>query len=139
MSGYLLDTCVFAEYSKPRPNGRVIDWIDSLDQDSQYISILSVGEMEKGIARLPSSKRRQSLETVLDGIITNFERRILDLDVPILRRWGKMIGALELRGRVLPVADSLIAATALEHDLTIVTQNTRDFIDTKAEVLNIWE
>lgn len=139
MNRYLLDTCVFAEYSRPRPNDRVIDWVDSLDQDLQFISVLSIGEMEKGIARLPSSKRRRSLETVLDGIITNFDRRILELDIPILRRWGKMIGALELMGRVLPVADSLIAATALEHDLAIVTQNTRDFMDTKAKVLNIWK
>ncbi|HYJ92938.1 MAG TPA: type II toxin-antitoxin system VapC family toxin [Pyrinomonadaceae bacterium] len=139
MSRYLLATCVFAEYSKPQPNTKVFDWIDAQDQESQYVSVLSIGEMEKGIFHLPSSKRRSSLEHVLEGIIARFDRRIIGLDVSILRRWGKMIGPLELKGRKLPIIDSLIAATALELDLTVVTQNTVDFAATKASVLNIWE
>jgi predicted nucleic acid-binding protein len=139
MSRYLLDACVFAEYSKPRPNKKVFDWIDSQEQESQFISVLSIGEMEKGISRLPSSKRRKSLETVLEGIVVRFDRRILELDVSTLRRWGQMVASLEVKGRKLPVIDSLIAATALEHDLTIITFNTRDFADTKASVLNIWD
>ena len=139
MSRYLLDTCVFAEYSKPRPNDKVFDWIDAQDQEAQFISVLSIGEMEKGISRLPSSKRRRSLEAVLDSIVNRFDRRIIDLDVAVLRRWGQIIGALESKGRKQPVIDSLIAATALQRDLIIVTNNTHDFADTKAAVLNIWD
>ena len=139
MSRYLLDTCVFAEYSKPRPNTKVFDWLDARDLESQYLSVLTIGEIEKGIARMPVSKRRRSLEIVLDGIISRFENRIIELDVQVLRRWGQLVGALELKGRSLPVIDSLIAATALEHDLVIVTQNTADFAPTKAGVLDIWK
>jgi len=139
MSGYLLDTCVFAEYSKPRPNSNVFDWIDAQEQEAQFISVLSIGEMQRGISRLPSSRRKNSLEAVLESIVTRFDRRIIQLDISILRRWGRMIGELELKGRKLPVVDSLIAATALEHDLTIITQNTSDFADTNALVLDIWK
>src|SRR6478672_3948725 len=139
MSGYLLDTCVFAEYSKPRPNSNVFDWIDAQEQEAQFISVLSIGEKQRGISRLPSSRRKNSLEAVLESIVTRFDRRIIQLDISILRRWGRMIGELELKGRKLPVVDSLIAATALEHDLTIITQNTSDFADTNALVLDIWK
>jgi len=139
MSCYLLDTCVFAEYSKPRPNSNVFDWIDAQEQEAQFISVLSIGEMQRGISRLPSSRRKNSLEAVLESIVTRFDRRIIQLDISILRRWGRMIGELELKGRKLPVPDSLIAATALEHDLTIITQNTSDFADTNALVLDIWK
>jgi toxin FitB len=139
MNRYLLDTCVFAEYSRPRPNTKVFEWIDAQEQELQFLSVLTVGEMEKGIARLPSSKRRQSLEEVLNVIVSRFDHRILQLDVAIARRWGRMVESLELKGRKLPIIDSLIAATALEHDLTIVTQNILDFTDTGVTVLNIWD
>jgi predicted nucleic acid-binding protein len=139
MNRYLLDTCVFAEYSRPRPNTKVFEWIDAQEQELQFLSVLTVGEMEKGIARLPSSKRRQSLEEVLNVIVSRFDHRILQLDIAIARRWGRMVESLELKGRKLPIIDSLIAATALEHDLTIVTQNILDFTDTGVTVLNIWD
>jgi predicted nucleic acid-binding protein len=139
MNRYLLDTCVFAEYSRPRPNTKVFEWIDAQEQELQFLSVLTVGEMEKGIARLPSSKRRQSVAEVLNVIVSRFDHRILQLDVAIARRWGRMVESLELKGRKLPIIDSLIAATALEHDLTIVTQNILDFTDTGVTVLNIWD
>jgi len=139
MNRYLLDTCVFAEYSRPRPNTKVFEWIDAQEQELQFLSVLTIGEMEKGIARLPSSKRRQSLEEVLNVIVSRFDHRIIQLDIAIARRWGRMVESLELKGRKLPIIDSLIAATALEHDLTIVTQNILDFTDTGVTVLNIWD
>jgi len=139
MNRYLLDTCVFAEYSRPRPNTKVFEWIDAQEQELQFLSVLTVGEMEKGIARLPSSKRRQSVAEVLNVIVSRFDHRILQLDIAIARRWGRMVESLELKGRKLPIIDSLIAATALEHDLTIVTQNILDFTDTGVTVLNIWD
>ena len=139
MNRYLLDTCVFAEYSRPRPNTKVFEWIDAQEQELQFLSVLTIGEMEKGIARLPSSKRRQSVAEVLNVIVSRFDHRILQLDIAIARRWGRMVESLELKGRKLPIIDSLIAATALEHDLTIVTQNILDFTDTGVTVLNIWD
>ena len=135
----LLDTCVVAEYKKPAPETKVIQWLDSQIEESMFLSVLTVGEIEKGIVRLPASKRKTNLENFLEVLLARFDRRIISLDTAILRRWAKLVGSLESKGRVLPIIDSLLAATALEHDLTIITRNESDFADTGAKVLNIWE
>ena len=135
----LLDTCVVAEYKKPAPETKVIQWLDSQIEESMFLSVLTVGEIEKGIVRLPASKRKTDLENFLEVLLARFDRRIISLDTAILRRWAKLVGSLESKGRVLPIIDSLLAATALEHDLTIITRNESDFTDTGAKVLNIWE
>lgn len=136
---YLLDTNVFAEYSKLNPQQKVIDWIDSQSPESLYISAVTIGEIEKGIVRMPPSKRKAGLEKLLERLILRFDIRILVLDTATFRLWGKLVGRLENKGRTLPVLDSLLAATALEHDLTIVTRNDADFKPTGAKVLNIWQ
>lgn len=135
----LLDTCVIAEYQKPAPDIKVMNWLAAQIEESLFLSVLTVGEIEKGIARLPASKRKNNLETFLENLVTRFDRRILNLDTPVLRRWGRLTGDLEKKGRVLPIVDSLLAATALEYNLTVVTRNTNDFADTGAAVLNVWE
>lgn len=135
----LLDRCVIAEYQKPAPDIKVMNWLGSKIEESLFLSVLTVGEIEKGIARLPASKRKNSLEIFLENLVTRFDRRILNLDTLILRRWGRLTGSLERKGRVLPFVDSLLAATALEYNLTIVTRNTADFADTGTTVLNVWE
>ncbi len=135
----LLDTCIIAEYQKPLPDAKVIFWLSSQIEESLFLSVLTIGEIEKGIARLPASKRKNNLEAFLENLITRFDRRILDLDIPILRRWGRLSGILEKKGRILPIIDSFLAATAIEYDLTIITRNTNDFTGTGARVLNIWD
>jgi len=135
---YLLDTCVFAEYTNLRQNRAVTDWVDSQTQESVFISVLTVGEMEKGIIRMPTSRRKTNLEIFLDDLIGRFHDHVLDLTTPTLRRWALLMSDLENRGRILPIIDSLIAATALEHGLTIVTRNEVDFEPTGVKVLNIW-
>lgn len=135
---FLLDTCVFAEYQNKKPNQRVIDWVDSKTEESLFISVLTIGEIEKGIARLPVSKRRSNLSLWLESLMHRFDKRAIPLDVEVLRRWGALCGALEEKGRVLPVIDSLIAATSLTHNLTIVTRNVDDFAGTGCQILNIW-
>ncbi len=134
----LLDTCVIAEYQKPAPDTKVINWLSTQIEESLFLSVLSIGEIEKGIARLPASKRKNNLEEFLENLVTRFDRRILDLDTQTLRRWGRLTGSLEKKGRILPIIDSFLAATALEYDLTIITRNTNDFAGTGARVLNIW-
>ena len=136
---YLLDTCVLSEYKKPKPEPKVIAWLDSQPDDSLYLSVLTIGELEKGIVKMPPSKRKTNLEGFVETLLTRFDRRLIDLDSAILRRWGTMVGTLEIKGRVLPVIDSLMAATALEHDLTIVTRNEDDFEPTDVRVLNLWQ
>ena len=135
----LLDTCVIAEYQKPAPDIKVMNWLAAQIEESLFLSVLTIGEIEKGIARLPASKRKNSLETFLATLVTRFDRRILHLDTAILRRWGRLTGSLEKKGRVLPIIDSLLAATALEYNFTIVTRNTADFAGTGAPVLNVWD
>ena len=136
---YLLDTCVLSEYKKPRPDGKVMAWLDNTADDSLFLSVLTIGEIEKGIVRMPPSKRKTDLEGFVDILLVRFDRRLFDLDAPIMRRWGKLVGTLQTKGRILPVIDSLIAATALEHNLTIVTRNQDDFEPTGAKVLNLWK
>ena len=135
----LLDTCVISEYKKPQPNQNVIKWLDEQLEESLFISVLTIGEIEKGIAKMPMSKRKDDLELFLENLVTRFDRRILPIDVKIMRCWGKLVGELENKGRVLPIVDSMIAATALENNLTIITQNVADFADTDVNILNIWK
>lgn len=135
---FLLDTCVFAEYQNKKPDQKVIDWVDSQTEESLFVSVLTIGEIENGIARLPISKRRSNLSIWLESLIYRFDKRIVPLDVEVLRGWGKLCGVLEEKGRVLPVIDSLIAATSLTNNLTLVTRNVDDFSGTNCAILNIW-
>ncbi|MBP6004086.1 MAG: type II toxin-antitoxin system VapC family toxin [Pyrinomonadaceae bacterium] len=136
---YLLDTCVLSEYRKPAPSAKVLAWVDEQADDSLYISVLTIGELDKGICKMPPSNRKTNLAAFVDALIARFDRRILDLDTETLRRWGEMIADLESKGRPMPVIDSLMAATALARGMTLVTRNEDDFIPAGIRVLNIWE
>jgi predicted nucleic acid-binding protein len=136
---YLLDTCVLSEFFKQQPDQNVVDWVDSESETSQWISSLTVAELKKGITRLAPSRRKTELERWFGKTMIRFESRVINFDTAIAYRWAAMIASLESKGRRMPVIDSLIAATALEHNLTIVTRNEADFADTGASVLNIWQ
>ncbi|MGB7210661.1 MAG: type II toxin-antitoxin system VapC family toxin [Pyrinomonadaceae bacterium] len=135
---YLIDTCVLSEYKKLKPESKVIDWLDGQSDDSLYISALTIGELEKGIVRMPASKRKTDLEVFLETLIVRFDRRLLSLDMPVMRCWGRLLADLETKGRIPPIIDSLVAATALEHSLTIVTRNEDDFAATGVKIINPW-
>lgn len=135
---YLLDTCVLSEYRKPFPNQKVLEWLGAQPDEMMGVSVLTFGELEKGIIRMPASTRKQNLTIFLGELQRRYGSNILDLDLRVIRRWAAMIAALESKGRPMPVIDSLIAATALEHNLTIVTRNEDDFADSGASVLNTW-
>jgi tRNA(fMet)-specific endonuclease VapC len=137
---YLLDTCVISELVAKQPNPRVLGWIDTVDADGVYISVITVGEITKGIEKLPNSKRKQELIDWLENeLLIRFQDNLIELDVNILIQWGKLNARLEISGQRAPAIDSLIAATALEHELILVTRNVSDFAGTGVELLNPWK
>jgi len=139
VKGFLLDTNIPSELTRPLPQPSVSQWLDEVDDELLYFSVVSLGEVLKGIASLPTSKRRNELQQWLDETLRPwFEGRILPVNEQIAERWGILAGQCKIKGRPLKVADGLIAATALEHDLTVVTRNVRDFEGLGVEVFNPW-
>ena len=137
---WLLDTCVIAELPRPRPAQSVIQWLNERDEETLFLSVLTIGELERGISRLPSSTRRSTLERWLQSDVTErFGRRLLAIDAAVAARWGSISGMSEARGEPLPVVDSLIAATSLVHDCIVVTRNTRDLDRCGVRCFNPWE
>jgi len=136
---YLLDTCVLSELIKKEPQSSVINWVNSVREQSCFISVLTVGEIQKCVSKLPESPKKQELQNWLNcDLQQRFEGRILELNVEILIEWGRNLGNLEKGGIKLPVIDSLIAATALINSLTVVTRNTQDIERFGAIILNPW-
>jgi toxin FitB len=126
VSGFLLDTNIVSELLKPRPHSGVTVWVDSTDETLLYLSVLTLGEIRKGISSLPDTPRRAALEAWLDlDLVLRFSDRILPIDHVIADRWGRIAGSPAARKSPLPVIDGLLAATALEHNLTLVTRDTR--------------
>ena len=137
---YLLDTCVLSEFTRRQPEERVVRWLAQAEEDTLYLSVLSLGEIQHGIERLDDSPRKEVLRTwLVDELIPRFDRRILPLDVPTMIGWGELVARLERQGRKMPAVDSLIAATALAHHLTLITRNTTDFLHCGVELFNPWE
>ena len=136
---FLLDTSVISELVKPVPDSHVIEWLKRTDEASLYLSVLTIGEIEKGIAKLPASSRREKLETwVRRDLAERFRERLLAIDAMVAAAWGRLAGEAEARGRPLPVIDGLIAATGLAHDLTVATRNIDDFERCGARCFNPW-
>ena len=136
---FLLDTNTLSEILNKRPNKGVTDWFARTDESSQYISAFTVGEIQKGISKLTASRRKDELQDWFERVQNRYETRILPFTVESARVWGRLIADMERRGQPLPVIDSLIAATAIEHDLTVVTRNSEDFEPANVKVLNVWK
>ena len=140
MSGFLLDTNIISELVKPKPEANVTEWVENTDESLLYLSVLTLGEIRRGIAALPQSRRRATLEAWLDkDLRARFEGRILVIDQEVADRWGFLTAAARNSGIVLPVIDGLLAATALEHNLTLVTRDTGQIPSMGVAVFNPWE
>ena len=137
---YLLDTCVISELVAKQPNARVLEWIDSVDPDGVYLSVITIGEITKGIEKLPNSKCKQELSDWLENeLLIRFQENLIELDVNILIQWGQLNAGLESNGQKMPAVDSLIAATTLNRGLILVTRNEADFAEAGVEILNPWK
>jgi toxin FitB len=141
MSGFLIDTNVLSEYNRPGgPDLGVKRWLETTDRQSQHVSIITLGEIQKGIELLPESRRRAQLQRwFTEDLETWFSDRVLPIDRQVAMRWASVVARGSRTGRPLPTVDSLIAATALAHNLTIVTRNKKDFEGIDASILNPWE
>jgi toxin FitB len=140
MSGFLLDKNCVSELVRAKPEPSVLEWMEAADETLLYLSVLTLGEILKGIALLPQSRRRTHLETWLElELQARFAGRILSVDASIADRWGLLAAEAKREGRSLSAIDGLLAATAIHHNLTIVTRNVIDFANAQVPIMNPWE
>src|SRR5215831_19351932 len=140
MSGFLLDTNIPSEAIRSHPEQRVDHWINSRDDESLYLSVVTIGELRRGLTILPDGKRLARLQDWMDNdLIPLFSERILPVTRAIAERWGVLSGQRHRAGRPLSMADGIIAATALEHQLTLVTRNVKDYAGLGLTIFNPWD
>ena len=133
---YLLDSNVLSELRRKTPDAAVLEWFARRPASTLYLSVLTFGELRKGIEGVPDAKRRMALTDWLEtDLPAFFAGRILPVDAQVADRWGRLLSAA---GRPLPAIDSLLAASAAQHGLSMVTRNSRDFADLGLDVINPW-
>jgi len=140
VNGYLLDTNVPSEFSRDRPEPRVVQWLKAQSAPTLFLSAVTIGEIRKGLIVLPQGRRRTELEAWFHTELLNwFSNRILPVTHLIADRRGVLDGQCQLKGTPLNTADGMIAATALEHNLTVVTRNVKDFAGLGVAIFNPWD
>lgn len=134
---YLLDTNVLSELVKRKPSPQVVRWFDETPEDALHVSVLTLGEIRQGIERLPANARKERLRVWLEQALPErFEQRVLHVTPAVADRWGRLVADA---GRSVPALDSLLAATALHHELRLVTRNVDDFRFPGLDVVNPWK
>ncbi|MCP4347928.1 MAG: type II toxin-antitoxin system VapC family toxin [Desulfobacterales bacterium] len=137
---YLLDTCVISEVIKPSPNEQVVKWIADRDKETLFLSVLTIGELHKGINKLPESEKKTDIQLWMKyDLYKRFGKRILGITEEIAIIWGKIQATSEKQGRKMPAIDSLLAATGIFHKLILVTRNTSDFEACEVSLFNPWD
>jgi predicted nucleic acid-binding protein len=137
---YLLDTNVISEATKKYPDARLQDWLVAQPNESLFLSVITIGEIRHGLLLLDDGKKRRALLRWLGGKIKSlFAGRILPVDIAVMERWAQLQAASGKTGGRLPVMDSLIAATALTHNLTLATRNIADFKAAHVALLDPWQ
>jgi toxin FitB len=135
----LLDTCVLSELRRPDGHPGVKEAVSDLADGDLFLSVLTLGEIAKGVALLTAGRKKKALTSWLNGLETKFGDRILAIDVETARLWGELTALAQKAGEIIPAVDGLLAATALRHGLHVVTRNTRHFEASGALVLNPWQ
>jgi predicted nucleic acid-binding protein len=137
---YVLDTNVISELIAKQPNKKVVAWLDQLDPHTVYLSVITIGEIRKGMEKLLPSKRRDAVREWLEtDLLLRFQGRILEITTEVMLVWGELTGRLEKEGRSIKAIDSLIAAIALQGNYSLVTRNEHDFQHTGVTIINPWK
>ena len=137
---YLMDTCVLSEFTRRQPDVRVIDWLKSIEEEKLFISVITIGEIQRGIERLPNSHRKTELLSWMNNeLLTRFAERMITIDTPTMFLWGSLFTRLEASGQKMGVMDSLILASALQNNLIIATRNVADYLTSGVQMINPWE
>ena len=136
---YLLDTCVISELIRAKPDQNVVSWMKTQNENDLYLSVLTFGEIEKGIKKATNFTRKKNLQLwVENDLKKRFDGRIIPVDLDVSIKWGAIQGAAELIGKPMPAIDGLIAVSGLVHHCVVVTRNTSDMLQSSVELLNPW-
>jgi len=137
---YLLDTVVISELLASEPAVKVMQWVDQLPVEAVYVSVITLGELRKGVEKLDDNHRRHTLRRWLfDDLVSRFDGKILPIDTEVMLEWGEMMAELERDGHTMATTDSLIAALARRHACTLVTCNEADFKGAGISIANPWK
>lgn len=137
---YLVDTNVLSEVRRPKPDAQVMAWLDQVAEDDIFCSVITLGELASGVARLEDSQRKRALAAWLTiDVPLRFGARLLPIQAETAMIWGKLTATRLAQGRPLPAMDGWIAATAMQHDLCVVTRNVKDFSDLGLRLLDPWK
>jgi predicted nucleic acid-binding protein len=137
---YLLDTCVLSEFTRRKPDSRVVSWLDLIEEEKLFISVITVGEIQLGIERLPDSHRKTELLVWMNSrLLDRFAERTVPIDTATMFLWGSLTARMETAGQPMALMDSLIVASAMQNNLIIATQNVDDFLPCGVQVINPWE
>lgn len=135
----LLDTNVLSEVTRPAPDKRVLGWLDGLDEDQTFISVVSIAEIRRGVALMDEGRRRDALaEWLARELPQRFDQRVLHINEAVALAWGDLMGLAKHRGRGLSSMDGLIGATAISQGLTLATRNIKDFDGFGIDLYNPW-
>lgn len=137
---FLLDTCVISELVKKQPNRNVVNWISSINENNLFLSVLTIGEIYKGIEKMPGSVRKTRLSTwIAHDFLERFHNRILNFDMATASLWGKIQAKSEMAGKSMPIIDGQIVTTGIQNNLTVATRNIKDMEISGANLYNPWE
>jgi predicted nucleic acid-binding protein len=136
---FLLDTNVISEWTKPKPDPAIVDWLEAADENTLYLSVLAFAEIRLGIELLPEGRKRSRISAWLEGdLAARFEGRIIGIEREIAETWAQIVARGRAGGATPPILDAFLAATALVHQMTLVTRNERDLAALDIPILNPW-
>lgn len=136
---FLLDTCVISELASKSPCLEVVNWINRQELKNIFLSVLTIGEIKNGVAKLKDQSRKEVLQAWLQNeLLETFGSQIIEINLQVALKWGQLIGDLDLVGKPMPAVDSIIAAQALEYECILVTRNVDDFKNSGVQLLNPW-